>query len=194
MLIAMAGFKGAGKDTAAQLLIKEYGFMRIAFADALKEAAVILDPWIPVHSHGYTLLPLSELVEDAGWDWAKREVPEVRRVLKVLGTDVGRMLLGDDVWIIQLIRRFPDIIDKNSQSRYVITDCRFKNEAMFVHDCFGDIIWIERPGVVSDGHASETDEVKSLSDYTLRNDDVVEELNEDIRFLMHLKGIDPIDF
>lgn len=35
MVLGLAGMKGAGKDTAAAILCSEYGFRRIAFADAL---------------------------------------------------------------------------------------------------------------------------------------------------------------
>lgn len=35
VLLGLAGMKGAGKDTAAAILCREYGFQRIAFADAL---------------------------------------------------------------------------------------------------------------------------------------------------------------
>lgn len=36
-VIAISGWKRSGKDTAAEHLIKEYGFKRIAFADPLKD-------------------------------------------------------------------------------------------------------------------------------------------------------------
>src|SRR5687768_17032797 len=108
MLIAFSGLKGAGKDTAAKLLIDEYGFTRIAFADAVRDAALTINPWIPAHKGGYTVLPLNELINDAGWDWSKREIPEVRRLLQVIGTEFGRML-DEDIWIQTLYNKFPDI-------------------------------------------------------------------------------------
>lgn len=36
LIIALNGFKGSGKDLGADYLIKNYGFIRVAFADALK--------------------------------------------------------------------------------------------------------------------------------------------------------------
>jgi hypothetical protein len=38
IIVALSGWKESGKDTAAELLIGEYGFERIAFADPLKLA------------------------------------------------------------------------------------------------------------------------------------------------------------
>ena len=191
MLIAFGGLKGSGKDTAAQVMVDEYGFTRLAFADALRDALLTLDPWIAYAGHGYGTLPLSELIQDAGWDWAKRNVTEVRRLLQVFGTEVGRSLFGENVWVEQIIKKAPDLARSNT--RYVITDCRFDNEVKFVHDAYGYVVWIDRPGVKSDGHASESTVVKDLSDYLISNVTTLEAFKEDIRFLMHLKGFEPIE-
>lgn len=191
MLIAFGGLKGSGKDTAAQVMVDEYGFTRLAFADALRDALLTLDPWIAYAGHGYGTLPLSELIQDAGWDWAKRNVTEVRRLLQVFGTEVGRNLFSENVWVEQVIKKAPDLARSNT--RYVITDCRFDNEVKFVHDAYGYVVWIDRPNVQSDGHASETTTVKDLSDYRISNVTTLEEFKEDIRFLMHLKGFEPIE-
>lgn len=190
MLVAFSGLKGSGKDTAAKVLVDEYGFTRIAFANALRKALLILDPWIPAHSGGYQLLPLSELIADAGWDWSKNNIPEVRRLMQVFGTEVGRMLFGENVWVDVLKKQFPDL--NSPDTRYVITDCRFINEAKFVDDNDGSIIWIDRPGITSDGHASESDEVRKWRNWLLENSGTPEELHEDVRTIMQWEGIDPI--
>jgi len=190
MLIAFSGLKGSGKDTAAKVLVNEYGFTRIAFADALRESLLVLDPWIP-HYGQYGTLPLSELIDDAGWDWAKNNVPEVRRLLQVFGTEVGRMLFGTNVWVDLIAAKFPDIVDE--ESRYVITDCRFDNEVDFVRNNGGIVTWVERPGLQSDGHASESTAIRDLASVILHNDETVEELHEDIRLMMFMRGIDPIE-
>lgn len=191
MLIAFGGLKGSGKDTAAQVMVEEYGFTRLAFADALRDALLTLDPWIAYAGPGYGSLPLSQLIDDAGWDWAKRNVYEVRRLLQVFGTEIGRSLFGEDVWIKQVVKKAPGLARNNT--RYVITDCRFDNEVNFVHDALGYVVWIDRPDVQSDGHASETTVVKDLSDYRISNDTTLEEFKEDIRFLMRMKGFEPIE-
>jgi|SRR6187551_2041393 len=189
MLIAFSGLKGSGKDTAAKVLVNEYGFTKIAFADILREALLVLDPQVPSKvGHYYSL---SYLVKMYGWDQIKRELPEVRRLLQVFGTEVGRMLFGTNVWVDLLAKKFPDIVDE--ESRYVITDCRFDNEVDFVRDNGGIVTWIERPGLQSDGHASESTAIRDLASVILHNDETVEELHEDIRFMMFMRGIDPIE-
>ena len=186
MLIALSGLKGSGKDTAALVLIRDYGFTKIAFADAVREMALVIDPYVLLELRDQDMLRLSEIVESKGWDWAKREISEVRRLLQVIGTEAGRMLFGPNVWIDLLLKRFPDLADPDT--RYVVTDCRFENEAEFVQSLHGDICWVARPGVVSDGHASETDVVKKYATKILVNDETIEELQEDVRFMMFLRG------
>jgi hypothetical protein len=36
-IIAISGFKRSGKDTTAEIMVNDYGFMRVAFADVLKD-------------------------------------------------------------------------------------------------------------------------------------------------------------
>ncbi len=191
MLIAFSGLKGSGKDTAAKVLVDEYGFTKIAFADALREALLILNPWVAYAGHGYGTLPLAELIEDSGWDWAKNNVPEVRRLMQVFGTEVGRQLLGENVWVDILFKKYPDI--NSDESRYVITDCRFDNEARFVDTHSGSIIWIERPELVSDGHASESPEMKRWRRWIITNDETLEKLQKAVRTIMTLGGVEPIE-
>lgn len=199
MLIAFSGLKGSGKDTAAEVLVNEYGFTRIAFADGVRDAALTIDPIVPVAST-YGKLDesfnariacerLSDLVAAFGWDKIKRDIPEVRRLLQVIGTEFGRSI-DPDIWIQALYNKFPDI--GSPETNYVITDCRFDNEVKFVHLKGGDVCWIERPGLVSDGHASENPALKDKADFILHNDDVIEEFQEDVRFMMVKMEVDAI--
>lgn len=141
-LIGLAGYAGAGKDTAAQGLIAQ-GWQRIAFADAVREAAAALDPLVSGNAR------LSEIVLQAGWEGAK-QLPEVRRLLQRLGTEAGRDIHGDDCWL-----RIAERKVKAATAPVVITDVRFPNEAAFVL-ASGTLVWIERPGVgPANDHTSE---------------------------------------
>lgn len=193
MLVAFSGMKGSGKDTAARVLIEEYGFTKIAFADALREALLVLDPLVTIEDEWQPvqLVRLSKVISEYGWDWAKNAIPEVRRLMQVFGTEVGRMLFGENVWVDTLSKKFIDLA--SVKTKYVITDCRFENEAKFVQDTFGIIVWVTRPGVTSDGHASESTVVKDYADYYLTNDETIEELEEDVRMMMFMRGFHQID-
>jgi cytidylate kinase len=49
MIVAVSGWKGSGKDTAAKILVEKYGFRRVAFADVLKD--MVADQYGIVRSH-----------------------------------------------------------------------------------------------------------------------------------------------
>lgn len=191
MIIAFSGFKGSGKDTAAKVLVDEYGFTKIAFADAVRTMALTINPIIAIRAEPAAIWLLSDVVARFGWDVAKNEYPEVRRLLQVIGTEAVRNLIGENVWVDTLAKRLPDIADENS--RYVITDCRFDNEVEFVRDHGGLLVWVDRPGTASDGHASESPHIKELATTILHNDETIEELHEDIRFMLFMRGIEPIE-
>ncbi len=142
LVIGIAGHKGSGKDSLGRHFAEAHGYERRAFADPLRAAALVLDPIVYATSD----TRLSDVVDELGWDRAKEEVPEVRRTLQRLGTDVVRNLVGDRVWIDLLLP-----VDR----RTVITDVRFPNEVEAVLANRGIVVRVVRPGHTGDGHASE---------------------------------------
>lgn len=48
MLIAISGRAGSGKDTAADFLVKNHGFVKVAFADPIKRVCLEVYPKIPL--------------------------------------------------------------------------------------------------------------------------------------------------
>ena len=46
MIIGLSGYAQAGKDTVAQMLVEDYGYTRLGFADIIKKACYYLDPII----------------------------------------------------------------------------------------------------------------------------------------------------
>ena len=50
-VIGLTGYAGSGKDTLANILVEEYGFTRIAFADKTKEFLYDLNPGIGFTGH-----------------------------------------------------------------------------------------------------------------------------------------------
>ena len=201
MLLAFSGLKGSGKDTAAAVLTGEYGFTKISFADPIREMALIINPVIPIvekftnpdqsFSTCTRLTRLKELIEEYGWDYCKRQIPEVRRTLQVIGTEAGRDFFNEDIWIELMDYKYKDLAWDDT--RYVITDCRFSNEVEFIRSKGGTIIWIERPGLVSDGHASESTDTRDLASIIMHNDESVEELQEAVRLMLHIRGVGPIE-
>lgn len=139
----MSGRKRAGKDTFASRLIVAHRFVRVAFADPLRDFALALDPLIDTRR-------LSEVIEELGWEDAKA-IPEVRRTLQRIGTEAGRKVLGESVWV-NLAMRKASAAGEN----VVITDCRYPNEAEAIRAAGGIIVRVDRPGTdLTDAHPSE---------------------------------------
>lgn len=124
MIVGVTGYAQHGKDTVANLLERDYGFRKMAFADALRKSVLVLDPFVPLP--GWTSpVRYSELLDSVGYEEAKKN-PEVRRLLQVMGTEVGRDILGDDTWVHALNKA------RNGPARVVIPDVRFPNEGDYV--------------------------------------------------------------
>ena len=96
MIIGLSGYSQSGKDTVAEILVKQYGYKRMAFADKIREALYTLNP--VVNAIGNEFIYLQRLVDSSGWDEAKKN-PEVRRLLQTLGAEVGRDLIDPSVWV-----------------------------------------------------------------------------------------------
>ncbi|AGM12158.1 deoxynucleoside monophosphate kinase [Streptomyces phage Goby] len=137
LLVGISGFAGSGKDEAARALI-EGGWRRVAFADKLREFAYKVNPWV----HTYPdvgAVRLARLVDDLGWEDAKRRFPQVRDVLVSTG-NTARELLGVNVWVDAVLKGYEG-------EALVIPDVRFRNEADAIRRAGGTLIRIDRPGV-----------------------------------------------
>jgi hypothetical protein len=124
-IVGIAGFIGAGKDAAAKVLVDNYGFRKIAFADSLKDSVAAIFSWDR---------NLLEGISDDSREWRERRdpwwserlgVPHLtpRWVLANLATNVLREYFHPDIWTASVERK---IIA--SEQGVVITDCRFTNE------------------------------------------------------------------
>ncbi len=121
MIIGLSGYAQTGKDTVAQHLVEHYGFTRIAFADAIRDALYALDPIVS----DYPAIPgvrLSWIVDRSGWESVKQESPYVRRMLQRFGTEVARNQWGEDFWVNLAMSK------ANGIANVVIADVRFPNE------------------------------------------------------------------
>jgi hypothetical protein len=179
MIVGLSGYAQAGKDTAAEVFVR-YGFQRYSFADPMREMALAIDPIVAivdVYSCGDTYpeeLRYSEAIDANGYEKAKAAFPEVRAFLQRLGTDAGRKILGEDVWVDAAMRKMAEGGD------YVIPDVRFVNEAEAIRNAGGMVFRIHRPGrgPVND-HESEI----ALDDYEhftnhIWNDSTIDVLQE----------------
>ena len=77
--IGLSAYAGSGKDEVAAFLVREHGVVRFAFADALKDVAMAVNPVIGTGAPEGSFHHRAEMVNEYGWDTAK-QVPEVRRL------------------------------------------------------------------------------------------------------------------
>lgn len=208
-LIGLGGKLRAGKDALGDYLEESRNFVKLGMSDALNEALLKLNPVITVqlaHTEAekraiaqelrgeyrsedtyFTYVRYQELHDDVGYVEAKKN-PEVRRLLQVLGTEVGRDMIDSEVWVKIAEKK---ILEHWEAGRdVVITAIRFPNELEMVHRLGGINIWIERPNderwvgteatpghsMQIVGHASENSVQPSEFDYFILNDSTLDDL------------------
>lgn len=192
LIVGMTGFAGSGKDTFAERLTGQHGFVRDAIADDIRAAALLLDPLIPYEPSGRLarlgrrlnlpprprVMRLSELVDAIDWHDAKRN-PEVRRVLQVLGSEVGWMMHGELLWVNRVQERI-DALPPGTPA--VVTDVRFPVEREWLRDKGGVLVHVVRPGhTITDsstsGHVSEIHTSDLSPDIVVVNDTTIADLH-----------------
>lgn len=195
MVIGINGFKNSGKDTAARYLINEHGFKRIAFGDKVKECFATLfgisvpelefmknDPaaHVAIGYMNYPPKPVgvdTSLVDESDGSvrmWSPAITPiTVRNGLQRVGTDIGRNILGKEIWV-NLVR--PEI-----EGNVVITDIRFENEIEALWEYGAQIIRISRDSTdPPDPHVSEMWLDDDYIDVELANNSSIQDLHKSV--------------
>jgi len=162
MIIGLSGYARSGKDTVAEVLVRDFGFERVAFADPIRQILYAMNPHIDGEH-------LASMVDTYGWDITKTKA-EVRELLQSLGY-AARQHINPNVWIMAAFGQMRK--DRN----YVIADVRFRNEATAIRE-FGGQVWrVERPGVEAvNSHVSEWEMDGYEFDHKLLNDGSLEQL------------------
>lgn len=189
-IIGLSGYARSGKDEAAKILVEEYGFKRVAFADKLREVLYALDPIITCNAEYHGMIPprnkyagpvygrLSNIIDQFGWDGYK-ESPwsdEVRALLQRLGTEAGRQTLWDSIWVDAALTGHPE------DARLVVTDCRFPNEAEAIQQRGGKVWRVSRAGVgPANSHPSETSLDEWQFDAWVNNSGSLEDYHNAVR-------------
>lgn len=178
MLIGLSGYARSGKDTVAELLCLNYGYKRVSFADPMRQALYVLSPKLD------NIVRLSEYVDDYGWDVAKQN-QEVRRLLQVFGTEVGRKMFGLDFWIDIALK------DLSGDTQVVISDVRFPNEADAIAKLGGSVWRINRKNHSAvNGHASEHAMDNYMFNHVIYNDETLDDLSDEVFMLAKHLGLD----
>jgi dephospho-CoA kinase len=183
-VIGLTGYAQTGKDTVGEILVRDHGFKRVAFADAVRECVYALNPLIPtLFGQGFAQHEsLQDAVDRDGWEDTKKN-PAVRALLQRMGTEVGREIIDPDIWIKIAERKAHDL--RRLGHHVVFTDVRFFNEYEAI-ELFGGEVWrIERPGT-GPVNAHVSDNINVPVDRIVRNDSTLDDLNWEVVKLLKL--------
>lgn len=149
MIVGLCGFISSGKSTAANILIDNHGFTRLAFADPLKDACSKIFGWPRELLEGDTSNS-RDFREKVDTFWSTELGYDItpRQALQVLGTEAGREIFGENLWTASLKQKILDKKKKDAilrqTSNIVITDVRFPNEIMMLKSLGAKIVEVSR--------------------------------------------------
>lgn len=141
MIVGICGLIGSGKGTVADILVKDYGFTKISFADKLKDAVAETFGWSRHLLEGDTdeSRQFREQV-DQFWTQETGRTITPRIVLQEFGTDCMRNGFYDGIWVSMVKKQLLD----NPTTNFVIPDTRFPNEINALQELGGEVWWVER--------------------------------------------------
>jgi len=151
MLIGLTGYAETGKDTFADLLVANHGYIKAGFSDAIWNLALEINPRIWLGS----VIPVRLRTLSRFYSYTRcKRFRGVRRYLQWLGTEAIRRHLGEGTWINTLMDNVRVI--RESGRSVVVTNVRFPNEAEAIQDAGGIVALVHREGKgpVND-HASD---------------------------------------
>jgi len=140
-IIGLCGFIGSGKGTVADILVNDYGFTKISFADKLKDTVATLYNWDRTLLEGDTK-ESREWREKPDEFWSTELGREItpRLALQLFGTDCMRKGFDQQIWVL-IVKR---VLLENPNTNYVIPDFRFFNERDVIRECKGEVWRVKR--------------------------------------------------
>lgn len=204
-IVGINGFKRSGKNTVyelAQQMLPNAKVQQIGFADALK--CIGLEA-LGFDRPDDELILLADSIKEASTISVFYEEPDDQPVgqyedMATLHNETGREFFqnlgnlarerfGKDFWVDQVLpvrwvdEQYLDTtfsrleLAKDYDTDYLfITDLRYPNEADRIK-ALGGVVWeVIRPGIESDGHASEQPLPRELVDWVIHNDGSLDDL------------------
>ena len=184
-VIGLIGLAQAGKSTAAVYLSDRHYYHRLRFADTLKNM---------LYAFG---LSTDEVDGNKKMEPSEKLCGKTPRwAMQTLGTEWGRHLIGEEVWVNALIRQLLYLTgDKIGQkvNKFVIDDVRFQNEVNALNmlkyrsdkPFFVKIIRIERDvSKREDNHISENALKDYGPDWAIKNDGTLNDFYDQLDILI----------
>lgn len=206
---------GAGKDAAADFLVRDHGFVKISLADEMKRTA---RRWFPEFTVEHLWGPSEKRAEPV--EVAPGVTLTARHVLQQMGTEVGRGI-WPDMWVHYTVNTAKKLLEAEGQAKYipyegltylqdyrdwgemdrryedrprgvVIPDMRFPNEMYRISKGGGTVARVFRP--VAEVRSAETKHSSEQAilvipdeefDFVIRNDGSLDDLKERVNCLLN---------
>lgn len=189
LLVGVGGYKTSGKDAFASVLERKQGFTRLGMSDPLLAWTHAENPWVAIHDPGAGSVghPFYEVIEAGvphdfspsrsimfvravdllavvSYEEAKK-IPDYRDYLMKIGTEAGRQIIGENVWVDVAKRSIGS--ERRRGKPVVITGIRYENELRMIRDLGGVSVWVDRPVVTAFHEASQAAAEKHSSEVSL---------------------------
>ena len=181
-VVALVGKAGAGKTRAGQYLTDHFGYKRLRFAERLKTM---------LYAFGLDYSVIDG--DDKGKPCESLCGQTPRHAMQTLGTEWGRRMIGDDLWVKALERDLMTFIGSGI-TKFVIDDLRFLNEEAWLNDLgnlisrYNSMLDMRIIKIIRDveemsssNHISETEMDEIVPDLYIDNTGTIDELYVNIR-------------
>ena len=189
-IIGLTGRAGAGKDTVAEILENHQGYVRVAFADALRfevaqsfgiNMSMMIDRVKKEKISTDLQIAFSEdrafieHMRSLGLDVCTYRSP--REILRLWGTEYRRQTCSETYWLDRMSETIDGLMRLGAR-RIAITDVRFMNEADFVKTHQGKMWRVVRHSsdVIQADHLSESEQNFIDADLAIDNNGSLSDL------------------
>lgn len=188
MIIALCGKKGSGKDTVADIIVKDYNFIKYRFADDIKKIAKILFDFTDEQLHGQDKDKLDEK-----WNITPREFFQkfgteyIQEIFPKTFPTLFDNINKKEFWLKKFELWYNYHNKLNNNFFVVISDLRFEHEYNYIKNLGGYIIKVERDNLkdkLNIYHISETgldNYDKNKFNFVIKNNGSKEDLKKIIK-------------
>lgn len=190
LLIGIHGKPKAGKDIIADHIIDHYAFTKYGPSYPVKKAAAAM---FDVDIKNFYNVDRKEMV-DPFWGISYREMAQK------VGKESSRDIFGEDIWLRHVSKMMRTIEEQNEVYiakgfpqhcvlGIIMADVRYPNEAQWVRDQGGKMIFVFRPDaargyIANAGHPAEAGFPPTAEDYVIYNESTIEVLKGQVDVLM----------